>query len=104
MNNFKFEPQTTIETGPPRWMMSFADLMSVILTFFVLIFSMSAPAAKSSAEVNLTGSEEAAFSVDRGNVQTKIKTAVTDQDLSTNYIADIIKERMAAYPELADAE
>lgn len=34
-------PET--ESGSPQWMVSFADLLSLILTFFVLIYSMANP-------------------------------------------------------------
>ena len=90
--------------GPPRWMISFADLMSVILTFFVLLFSMSSP-PKSSEELDnkLKGNSEAPYSAQSDNLKSKIKTARTDQDLSTNYLADVIENRVATYPELANS-
>ncbi|PIR32846.1 MAG: hypothetical protein COV36_03450 [Alphaproteobacteria bacterium CG11_big_fil_rev_8_21_14_0_20_44_7] len=33
----------TAESDQPQWMISFADLLSLILTFFVLIYSMAQP-------------------------------------------------------------
>ncbi len=91
-------------SGPPRWMMSFADLMSVILTFFVLLFSMSVPPhSKDKIDNNMSKTAEATFAVSKTEVETNIKTAKTDQGMSTNYLTDVIKNKIAISPELAKA-
>ena len=105
MNDLGVDNSVPAIGAPPRWMISFADLMSVILTFFVLLFSMAAPPSTEDQKDNgLEKTEEAAFSVNKGTNDTNIKTARTDQDLSTNYLADVIQNRMATYPELAKAK
>lgn len=35
------EPVEAVEEGAPAWMMTFGDMMSLLLTFFILLFSMS---------------------------------------------------------------
>ena len=103
MNEFSIDKPQNF--GPPRWMLSFADLMSVILTFFVLLFSLSVPpSSKVDQDNKLTGNSEAAFSVKHAKSFNGVQAAVTDKDLSTNYLADILKNRMATYPELAKAK
>lgn len=49
------------EEGAPAWMMTFGDLMTLLLTFFVLLFSMSTISEKKFAEV--LGSLETYFGV-----------------------------------------
>ena len=35
------EEAEEVEEGAPAWMMTFGDMMSLLLTFFILLFSMS---------------------------------------------------------------
>ncbi|WP_078595010.1 flagellar motor protein MotS [Evansella clarkii] len=37
----KRRPQTRPDKGSPKWMVTFSDLMTLILVFFILLFSMS---------------------------------------------------------------
>src|SRR5699024_11177208 len=37
----KRKPKVKQSAGAPAWMMTFSDLMSLLLTFFILLFSMS---------------------------------------------------------------
>ena len=85
-------------TPTPRWMLSFADLLSCIMAFFVLLYSISAP-----TEVkhnNLKGDSESAEAVKKTVILTNVQLAKTDQDLSITYLYNVIKEKIAAYPEL----
>lgn len=95
------DSQTTINTGPPRWMLSFADLLSVILSFFVLIYSMSKPPDHHIPNAGDARTSKAPFSVTRHNSSSQIGLSSTDQDLSTNYLYDIIKEKVAMHNEQA---
>lgn len=104
MNDLGFTIPQAEQMGPPRWMLSFADLMSVLLTFFVLLFSMSVPPESQDQKQNdLKNTGDAAFSLKTAPLDTKIKIAKTDQALSTNYISDVIRNRMVDHPELAKA-
>ncbi len=41
-----FEPQEETEEGAPEWMVTFADMMSLLLTFFILLLSFATMDAK----------------------------------------------------------
>ena len=85
-------------TVTPRWMLSFADLLSCILAFFVLLFSVSVPDEVKHNEYKKP--IEAAYAVKKTTVVTNVQLARTDEDLSTNYLYDVMKEKIGAYPEL----
>ena len=70
------------EDGAPAWMVTFGDLMSLLLTFFVLLLSFSQmDVAKFKV---LAGSLEQAFGVQRkvpvSNISTSMNTAARDID------------------------
>ncbi len=73
----------------PRWILSFADLLSVILTFFVLIYSMSIPPDHN--ELNRSG--ETDFSLKSSPPPLDAKLARTDEDLATSYLYQVITEK-----------
>ena len=53
-------------SGAPKWVVTFADLMSLLLTFFVLLLSMSTIDATKFRKIN--GSLKMAFGVQRVSV------------------------------------
>ena len=56
-------PATRADTGAPAWVITFADLMSLLLAFFVLLFSFSELDKQKFKE--LSGSMREAFGVQR---------------------------------------
>jgi chemotaxis protein MotB len=73
------EPQEEESSGAPAWVMTFADLMSLLLAFFVLLFSFSEMDKAKYKEVG--GSMKDAFGVQR-------EVVVRDQVMGISFIAE----------------
>jgi chemotaxis protein MotB len=59
------EPEKKVDAGAPRWVVTFGDLMSLLLCFFVLLLSFSELDRQKYKQV--AGSMEKAFGVQRQN-------------------------------------
>lgn len=58
----KLQHVTSSEAGPPIWLISFTDVMALMLTFFVLLYSMSSPdVEKFEYKVGLSAHSKAEF-------------------------------------------
>lgn len=86
------------EPASPAWMLSFADLLSLVLTFFVLIIATAKPIVQGSV-YEQTG--ETIISAKTEERENKILLQVSEQDLSTNYLYKIMKEKFALDKDLA---
>lgn len=59
---------STERSGPPMWLISFTDVMALMLTFFVLLYSMSEPdPEKFEFKIGVTAFGEATFTGSRQN-------------------------------------
>lgn len=74
----KFPPPKNKEAGAPAWILTFADLMSLLLAFFVLLFSFSEIDKQKFKE--MAGSMKDAFGVQR-------EIRATDTPVGNNIIA-----------------
>ncbi|HCS27130.1 MAG TPA: type VI secretion system protein TssL [Spongiibacteraceae bacterium] len=74
----KFPPPKSKEAGAPAWVLTFADLMSLLLAFFVLLFSFSEIDKQKFKE--MAGSMKDAFGVQR-------ELRATDTPVGNNIIA-----------------
>ena len=74
----KFPPPKSNEAGAPAWVLTFADLMSLLLAFFVLLFSFSEIDKQKFKE--MAGSMKDAFGVQR-------ELRATDTPVGNNIIA-----------------
>ena len=83
----------------PRWILSFADLLSVVLSFLVLAYSMSLPANTKKTEFNKSGA--GSFSLMSGEHKENIAIAKNSADLSTNYLYQVMEKKIAQDPALA---
>lgn len=76
--------------NPNRWMFSFADLLSLILTFFILIFSMADP-------IQLTNQYRKDFNspvaFQDGSKESQITIASDQNVIDSDYLALIIKDK-----------
>ncbi len=83
----------------PTWLISFADVVSLMLTFFVLIFSMSEPRKDgwSMAIGNMSSSFYKNFGnpANPGAVETRfnINSITRETGLSLDYLANLIQEK-----------
>lgn len=85
-----------------QWMMTFADLLSLVLTFFVLIFSMSTIKMKvwedvtKSLSQRLDPEREVEFTPPAVELTTPQERIVIAQDL--DYLHTILEEQMKTFP------
>lgn len=93
--------------GTPSWMMIFADLLSLLLTFFVLIFSMNSVQVKDWEAVVNTLSDR--LNPGRALIREEFydghEQAAVDvpPGASIEYLAVVIRQHTARSPVLADA-
>lgn len=87
-------------SSQPRWILSFADMLSVVLSFLVLAYSMSLPAQKKERFFGKEGG--GAFSVHDSRHSEDIAIAQNNQDLSTNYLQQVTEKKIKANPELVN--
>jgi flagellar motor protein MotB len=76
---------------PARWMLSFADLLSVILCFFVLMYSMSIPNQEAKEKYDNNSTNPA--NLETSNKQKNVTLTKTDINLSTSYLMNVISEK-----------
>jgi len=86
-------------SGPPVWMISFTDVISLMLTFFVLLFAMSEPKTE---EWNLvTGVLRDSFGLHAGSINNpgeanqrqNILDLEVEDALDLNYLGSVIERR-----------
>lgn len=95
------------QKGPPAWMISFTDVISLMLTFFVLLFAMSEPKTE---EWNLvSGVLRDSFGLQQGDMTQvgqqdqdfNILDINKDQGLDLTYLGSLI-ERQLSRSEIVD--
>jgi chemotaxis protein MotB len=86
------EPEKKVDLGAPRWVVTFGDLMSLLLCFFVLLLSFSELDRQKYKQV--AGSMEKAFGVQRRNKVMEIPKGMKmiAKDFDQELIATRIKE------------
>lgn len=75
-----------------KWMFSFADLLSLILTFFVLIYSMADPMQLTNI---LKNDNNSAIALERGNEETKIKLSLPKNLIDDDYLMQVFADKIA---------
>jgi len=88
------ETEKKIDPGAPRWVVTFGDLMSLLLCFFVLLLSFSTMDKQKYKQV--AGSLEKAFGVQRINRVMEIPKGVKmiAKDFDQEVIVTRIKEEI----------
>ena len=87
------------QSTQPRWILSFADLLSVILSFLVLAYSMALPT--NTKPVVFHKDDSSAISALSSSYKEKVDITRNDQVLSANYLYQIMSKKIAEDPELA---
>jgi len=90
------KPQSN--TQQPQWMLSFADLMSLILTFFVLIYSMGKPIHKDNI---YDDDRKTVVNANPDNKRNSVHIQRTDENMSTNYLLNVVQTKFDADPTLS---
>lgn len=93
------EPEYKLGPEPPSmaWLLTFADLISLLLTFFILLYSMKA--IKPQEWESLRGAFDSTFSIKEEIVETKPNKTDTIEKLDSlvadnlDYLASILKTR-----------
>jgi chemotaxis protein MotB len=101
---FHIEPPS----GGPAWMLSFADLLSVLLTFFVMLYSTTAiQNNKWEAFIN---SFQQRFQLPPRAAEVEamlpVSKALPAEEMGANldYLRSVINEKIASYPQLKKGE
>lgn len=90
------------ERPTEAWMISFADLLSILLTFFILLYSMSDFSAHQWSSIT-----QAIPKLEQPDAKAPlypqlIKETVTSQVLDPSYLYHVLKNKLNAHPELKD--
>lgn len=90
------------------WMLTFADLISLVLTFFVLIYAMSAIEQKQWYLVKQSFAKRLNPSNALERVQSSADEVVTlldtRQAIDLDYLSNVIAEKISHFPELKDVQ
>ena len=78
--------------NPNKWLFSFADLISLILTFFILIFSMADPIQLTN---EYTNSYNSPIAMQEDNKSSKIALTKEHGAVDNDYLLSIIKNKIA---------
>jgi flagellar motor protein MotB len=81
-----------VDSNPNKWLLSFADLLSLILTFFVLIYSMAEP-MQFTNEHREDYNSSIAFQ--RGLDASQIESAQQKNVLDNTYLLGVISDKTA---------
>ena len=105
--NMRAQKKAEEQEVVPLWLITFADIMALMLTFFVLLYSMSVPVVEKW--------EDLSFSINQGfskfyspqnfaGTQDTISIDKLDLDeaLNLNYLRDLIKNKIQAAEILSD--
>lgn len=89
------------------WLISFTDVMALMLTFFVLLFSMSSPEKEQWEKLTQTAQENfnkfQGKPLHRGEQDAiNIKKVNFSRALDLNYLKEIISNTIEEYPDLSD--
>lgn len=100
-------PQNNTSNEGPPWLISFTDIMALMLTFFVLLFSMSNPKKDAWTDVitALDSEFNKYFSAKRaGGVfdDNDIDRLTAERTLNLNYLEALIARMTSEYEELKD--
>ena len=98
----------TSPKGPPPWMLSLADLISLLLTFFVMLFAMSTVKvdawneiidSMSKAAVDIENPEE----TDAPQADNNISTTIRKPAMNLDYLKSILTNNLKNDDVLGDA-
>lgn len=79
-----------VEHNPNKWMLSFADLLSLVLTFFVLIFAMAEP-IQFTNEYENTNNSSIAFVIGKDDSKITLEKEVA---IDNNYLQDVLTNKI----------
>jgi chemotaxis protein MotB len=95
------------ERGPAAWMVTFADLVILMLTFFVLLFSMTSMKTETweavSTAFSRTLQTDPAQPVNERSVEHNIAAQPLAVAMNLNYLAAVLEETLASDPLLGRA-
>lgn len=95
------------ERGPAAWMVTFADLVILMLTFFVLLFSMTSMKTETweavSTAFSRTMQVDPAQPVNEQSVEHNIAARHVPIAMNLNYLAAVLEETLATDPLLGRA-
>lgn len=102
-------PPPVSKSNPQAWMLTFADLVSLMLTFFVLLFSMSSVKMDEWTTLADTLSRQLApqFDVDgpvTATARFNISSRFEDRATSLDYLMWVLDQGMQSDPVLRDSE
>ncbi|MBN2694305.1 OmpA family protein [bacterium] len=100
----KSEKPKPCPKGAPGWMVTFGDLMSLLLTFFVLLLSFSSMDVKKFKLI--TGNVSQAFGVQKSIpvYESPVGTNIISQDFSQSFEEDLIKKLQATVKRYKKAD
>ncbi|WP_404384843.1 flagellar motor protein MotB [Caenispirillum salinarum] len=95
------------ERGPAAWMVTFADLVILMLTFFVLLFSMTSMKTETweavSTAFSRTMQVDPAQPVNERSVEHSITARPVPIAMNLNYLAAVLEETLSTDPLLGRA-
>lgn len=80
-----------VEHNPNKWMLSFADLLSLVLTFFVLIYAMADPIQFTNQHID-TNNSAISFQLGEDKEKIKLKNEVL---VDNKYLKNVIQNKIA---------
>ncbi len=90
----------------PFWMLTFADLLSLILTFFVLMYSMSALEQKEWYQVKQSLFQrlnpDQRLDITPATAKKTLEALDTHRALDLDYLSNVIAEKISNTPELSE--
>lgn len=86
-----------VTDNPNKWLFSFADLISLILTFFILIFSMAEPIQLTN---QYTEGYNSPIAMQKDINGSKIRLAQIDDTIDNQYVESIIRNKIANENEM----
>lgn len=96
-----------VDTDNKAWMLTFTDLVSLLLTFFVLLFSMSSVKidewTKIIDSLSQTLNPAPEQEIAKPTAQLNIGTLFRRRAVNLDYLSSVIEEKLSADPVLKDA-
>ncbi len=101
----EFEPRTEAATG--AWYVTFTDIVCLMLTFFVMLYSMSTVTGEKWAQVMASMSQQPhstnAPATSEPTARYNIATVFRKRAINLDYLHAVLRDGMAEVPQLAKA-